>query len=693
LLIEIGCEEIPARVVAAASAQLRQRVLTLLDEAGIEHGEGRAWGGARRLAVRIEEVAERTPPREDRIFGPPASAAFAPDGSPTAAGLGFARKHGISPSVLEAVPTEKGLYCSFLRRTEGRPLGEILRDRLPEAVAGMSFPKTMRWAEGVWRWVRPVHWLVVLHGERVLDLELFGVRSGSSSRGHRFLSNGPVAIAHADRYLELLREARVMVDPSERRRVLLRALREAAAAQGGRLVEDEPLLAEVSDLVEWPGVVVGRFEEGFLALPREVLVATLRHHQKAFSVEGEGGLLPVFLAVSNTDGDPAGHIRRGHEWVVRGRLEDARFFWAEDRKHPLASRLQALAGVAFHERAGSYLEKASRMAELAARIAGALGLAPDLRQAAGQAARLAKADLVCGLVGEFPELQGIVGGLLLREEGEPEPVWRAVYEHYRPQGADDPLPTTVTACVVAVADKLDTLATLLACGEAPSGSRDPYGLRRAANGILRILLEARWDVSLKDLVEMAGGGAELVAFFEERAGHFLRDRGFTAHEVRAVFAASTEPLPPWSLTDLLARLEALRTIREREDFHRLVELTRRAENIRAKAPAELLHEIEAHAGADRYEDRAEASSRLEDLFRQLGPEMERASNEKDYIRVVELLAAFTEPVEAFFEQVLVLDPENLQATKSRLDLMGRVHAVLTRYFDLTKLPGEAPRRR
>lgn len=692
VLVEIGCEEIPARIIASAAADLRERIVAVLDQASIEHGSAREWGGARRLAVRIEDVADRTPDREEQVLGPPAGAAFAPDGSPTPAAAGFARKHGILPSALERMPTDKGLYCGFRRRVEGRRLHDVLAAELPSTVAAMPFPKSMRWGEGTWRWVRPVHWIVALYGSEVIPVELFGVQAGRASRGHRFLAPGAVEIEHADRYLDRLREARVVADPAERRSLLLGRLRETAAAEGGALVEDEKLLAEVSDLVEWPSVVLGRFDEAFLDLPREILATALRRHQKAFCVERDGRLAPLFLTAANTDGDPAGHVRRGNEWVVGGRLQDARFFWGEDRKLPVQARLAALRNLAFHEKAGSYAEKAARTAELARAVGEAVGLGRETVEAAEGAARLAKADLVSGIVGEFPELQGIAGGLLLRHEGAPEPVWRAVYEHYRPEGADDPLPETETGSVVSIADKLDKVARMLEAGEAPTGSRDPYGLRRAANGIFRILLERRWSLPVAEVCRLGGGAEPLAAFLAERLESFLRDRGFTAHEVRAVLRAARDRLPPWPLADIEERLEALRAVRQRADFDRLVELTRRVENIRSKADGDFLRRTESVSGSHDYRERAAPAVRLRALLGEVGPAIERASREGDYVRVASLLAQFVEPVEAFFQQVLVLDPDDLDATRHRLGLMSKLHEVLTRYFDLTELPGEAGRK-
>jgi len=428
LLLEIGCEEIPARMVAKAAADLSSLVVDILDRGGLAHGAAMSWGGSRRLAVRMPEVEARQADREELVLGPPAAVAFTADGEPTRAAIGFARKQGIEPEGLSVIETEKGSYAGFRRQVTGLTAGELLARELPSAVGNMSFPKSMRWGDGRPRWVRPVHWLLALHGDTVLHFELFGVKATASSEGHRFMSSGPVEIRHPERYEAALERAGVVIDPAVRRARLMASLDAAAVDLGGEPVRDERLLEEVVNLVEWPGIVGGRFDGDYLELPRELLVTTLRHHQKCFSVQSDDGdLLPAFLAVANTDRDPGGHVQRGNEWVVGGRLADARFFWSEDRKQPLAKRCDMLDDVVFHKKTGSYGEKARRMERLAAAMAEHLQLDDAENAICTRAARLAKNDLVTGTVGEFPELQGLVGGLMLGAEGEPEALAGAVY--------------------------------------------------------------------------------------------------------------------------------------------------------------------------------------------------------------------------------------------------------------------------
>lgn len=689
LLIEIVCEEIPARAIGPASREFLERVAGILDAAGVPRGAGNAWGGTRRLAVRFAEVADGLPAREEEVLGPPAAVAFRPDGSPSPALHGFARKQGIDVALLRPVRTAKGEYAGFRREVPGRSLEAILGEQLASSVAAMPFPKTMRWGDGTHRWVRPVHALVVLHGSRELRVPLFDVVGGRRSLGHRFLAPGGIDIPAAAVYEETLRRAKVLVDPEERRAALERRLREAATELGTEWVRDDALLDEVADLVEWPGVVAGRFDPAFLGLPRELLVTTLRHHQKSFTVERAGELLPVFLSVANTDADAAGHVRRGNEWVVSGRLADARFFWDEDRKRTLASRVADLDRVTFHAALGSYGAKSLRVSACVKRLADRLGVDPGVAEAAERAAVLAKADLTTGLVGEFPELQGIVGGLLLEAEGADPPVARAVYAHYRPAGADDALPAEATAALVSVADRLDTLGGLLGAGERPTGSRDPFGLRRAANGVFRIVIDRRWPVAIRDLANLAGGGDATLAFFRERLENFLRDEGATANEAAAVLgAAGGDAAFASAIPDLLARLAALRGIRGRDDFAHLADLVKRVANILRKNAALA---AEAARGSDEAPDPEPAVAALAERLAAAEAEIAAEARAGNAAGVVDVLARFVEPVERFFEEALVIDPASPRNTRSRLRLLQRLESTLTGHFDLRELPGAADR--
>lgn len=419
-----------------------------------------------------------------------------------------------------------------------------------------------------------------------------------------------------------------------------------------------------------------------------MLTTTLRHHQKCFSVEHAGRLVPVFLAVANTERDPQGHVRRGNEWVVGGRLFDARFFWAQDRTLPLGARSAQLRAVVFHAKCGSYADKAARVEAIARRLSESVGADTE---ACAEAARLAKNDLTTGLVGEFPELQGIAGGLLLREEGRPEGVWRAVYEHYLPAGASGASPSSVSGAVVSVADKLDSIAILTTAGEAPSGSRDPFALRRAASGVFRIVEERRWPLSLRSLTLLAQGGDAAATFLRERFSLYLRERGYTGNEIQAVLkprVSETECME-WPLPDVVARLEAIRPLRGRADFEHLVDLTKRVDNILTKGA----EEIRAASGAGAWEETEPAARALEALVDEATPLLERSAAVGAYRDAVEVISRFIGPVETFFSEVLVLDPKNPAATRRRAVLLGeRLRPLLTSTFDIRELAGQAERK-
>jgi glycyl-tRNA synthetase beta chain len=563
----------------------------------------------------------------------------------------------------------------------------------------MAFPKAMRWGDGSMRWVRPVHWLLALHGSSVLEIELFGVAAGARSMGHRFRGPGAVEVRKPDDYEPALERAGVITEPDRRRSIVIEALRGAAGRLGGALLEDPELLEEVVDLVEWPGVVEGRFDPAFLDLPRELLVTTLRHHQKCFSVQaGEGRLLPAFLAVANTDRDPAGHIRRGNEWVVGGRLEDARFFWREDRKRSLAGRSTALEDVVFHAKVGSYADKARRMERLALEMARRLSLEDAAIEHCGAAARLCKNDLVTGTVGEFPELQGQVGGLLLHAEGAPEELARGVYAHYQPLGPEDAIPPTTVGCVVSLADKLDSVAGLVTAGESPTGSRDPFALRRACGGIFRILLEREWPFTLRELNDLASGGESCAGFLLDRLQNHLREGGYSVNEIQAVLRPRVNAMEAldWPLPDVVARLDAIRAVRARPDFaaleEQLADLTKRADNIVAKGSEILASAHERAAGTESFQEDKQAAIRLREMIDRYSGVIDGYAASRDYPAIIDVLARFVDPVEQFFVDVLVLDPDRPEATLHRKELLAQLSGVLTRYIDFRELAGEAERR-
>lgn len=689
-LLELLCEEIPANALASARRQLEERLAAVLAEAGVAGATVRALSTVRRLVVHVEGLPERQPDRVETVTGPPARAAFAPDGSPTQAALGFARGQGVEVGELRVVDGPKGPVVAVSRTRRGARMVEVLAEAVPGLVAGLHFPKTMRWGEGVHTFVRPLHGVLALFGKATLDqvvpFELFGVASGSTTVGHRVIAPGPLELAGVAGfagYLEAMERAGVVVDQEERRRRLAARV-EALAAEVGCMVRPDPsLMDEHVELVEQPGVVRGSIAERFLALPEEVLVTTLRHHQKCLVLERQGRVAPFFLAVCDRADDPAGHVVQGNEWVAGARLADAEFFFQQDRRKRLEAYRDGLARVVFHQRVGSFEEKTARLARLAATLADSQGV--EARDAALRAANLAKADLVTAMVGEFPELQGVVGGIYARLDGEADPIWQAIADQYQPAGLEGSIPRGAVGAVMGVADRLDTLAALFAAGEIPTGSKDPFALRRAALGAVKICAEFPLPgIDLGDAVAAAvagcpGAGPELVEalrdFLREREHYYLTAVAGVATDVAsAVLGARWGRVP-----DDLARARALEGVRGEAVFADLALAFKRVRNMVAKGrgarPARaLLAEPAERALAD-------AVAVASDAVR-------RAAVGGRYGDALRALAELAAPLDRFFTDVLVLcDDDALR--QARLALLGEVEGLFLEVADLSCLAAQA----
>jgi glycyl-tRNA synthetase beta chain len=551
-LFEIGVEEIPDWMIPDALENLR----VLFEKLEIPHESVTLDATPRRLVLRAEGLPARQADSQERVLGPAKSA-------PAQAVAGFARKQGVKPEDLTVETTPKGEYYGFIKKVPGRLTKDILAEALPGIILRIYFPKTMYWTgKGGPRFIRPIRWIVAMLGEEIVPFELAGVRSGALTSGHRRLGAKEIAVTPAD-YVERLRDNRVILSAEERRN----RIRDGLA--GVRIKSDPALLETLVYLTEYPTPIVGGFDPQFLELPEEVLVTVMRHHQKYFSVEDDQGkLAPQFATVMNIDADPEGFVRRGNERVLRARFNDARFFWETDQKKKLADRLPDLAHVTFQAKLGSYRDKTKRMMALVKELGG--------KTLAVRAARLSKCDLTTELVKEFTELQGVVGGLYARAQGERTEVWQAIYDHYQPESMEDAIPRHLAGRQVSLADKLDTLRGCFRVGLIPTGSRDPFGLRRAAQGVVRILVEGKIAAPLLDLLE---GNQQLVAFFEDRVKFYFKDhRGFKYDEVNAAMAAG------WSnLVDLEARLVRIRTLRPTPDFEPLAASFKRIRNILVQA--------------------------------------------------------------------------------------------------------------
>jgi glycyl-tRNA synthetase beta chain len=568
-LLEIGTEEIPDWMIPGALESLG----ALFAGLNIPSSDVKLDATPRRLVLRALGLPERLPDTEERVMGPPRAA------NPKAV-EGFARKLGVRPEDLAVESTGKGEYYTYLRKAEGRRVIDILAEALPAIVLKITFPKTMYWTgKSGPRFIRPIRWIVALLGGEVVPFDLAGVHSSNETTGHRRLSKvgqrralqpasqagSPITI---ENYEQTLRDNFVILSADERRR----KIEDGIAALGVHLKPDASLLETLVYLTEYPTPIVGEFDPQFLELPEEVLITVMRHHQKYFSVEDESGhLAPRFVAVMNTSADPEGLVRRGNERVLRARFNDARFFWQADQRKTLADRVADLAHVTFQAKLGSYLEKTERVAALVKELGG------DER--AQRAALLAKCDLTTELVKEFTELQGVVGGLYARAQGEPDEVWQAIYDHYKPERMEDSIPRHTTGQLVSLADKLDTLRECFRIGMAPTGSRDPFALRRAAQGVVKIAVEGGLSLPLLSLI---GGDPQLTEFFEERVKFYFRDvRGFAYDEVNAAIAAGWSDLP-----ELEARLLRLQKIRPTPDFEPLAASFKRIKNILRQAAFE-----------------------------------------------------------------------------------------------------------
>jgi len=730
LLLEIGTEEMPAGWLPALTAQLAGRLKARLGEAALPvSGTIEAHATPRRLAAAVPGLTDRQEDRDERVMGPPVSASFDAEGHPTNAGLGFARKLEADFDALIQAETPKGKYLAYDRHVRGRATVDVLPDVLAGVLRDLAFPKLMRWdaqledGKGEFQFGRPVRWLLFLYGGRVVPFTIArsalassprvqDVSSGAVTYGHRFLATSgragrAIKVRSFDEYQRKLAENFVILSRIERRDRILRELETHARRLGGRAVlqqhaQAEALLEEIPDLVEFPAVVAGRFDEQFLALPEEVLGTTLIHHQHFFPVAGtDGRLMAAFLAVTNTEPVDETAIATNAARVVTARLRDASFFWDADRKVTLESRLQRLDTLVFHKALGSYRAKAERLEALAGRLAAELFEQPDLAEAAARAGRLAKADLATDMVREFTELQGAMGGVYAREAGEPEPVWRAIYHHYLPvaveaaaaPAADALGAARVTWAAVSLADKLDTLVGLFRAGERPTGSRDPFGLRRAAHGILRVLLDAERLTgrpvrpTLASLVDQANAGyggdepvpGDLATFLVERVEHALEARGADRASVRSVLAVH-DSLDRLSPADLEANLAGLRGFAGSEAFRRLATAFKRVRNIARELGDEPPADIKAVKKA--LSEPAELALAGEIETRRAA--IERAVAARDYRAAYAEAAAFAPAVARFFDEVFVMT-DDAPLRRARLQLMRQLEQLILQLGDISEI--------
>lgn len=699
-LLEVGTEDLPASFVSSALKQWQSRIPTDLDELQLTPGSVEFYGTPRRLAVVLNDLPEQQPDREEEAKGPSAKAAFDQAGQPTKAALGFARSRGVAVEDLEVRQTKKGEFVFVTHKIEGRAAAEILVELLPQWIFGLDGKRFMRWGDGDLRFPRPIRWLVAMVDGDVLPITLTNgsetCESGSQTEGHRVLHPEPVRISQAADYKRVMESLYIDVDPSQRRQKILGQIQTAASQVEGKAVINEELLDEVVNLVEWPTAVVGQFDREFLELPAEVAITEMESHQRYFSLKSEtGDLLPYFITISNGDPEKADIIAEGNGRVIRARLSDGMFFFNADRKRPLADYLPRLEMVTFEERLGSMRQKVERIVSVAAAIASQLALSTEQAALVQRAALLCKADLVTQMVGEFPELQGIMGEKYAIASGEPEPVATAIAEHYLPKGAGDSLPGSLVGQVVGIADRLDTLVSIFSLGMKPTGSSDPFALRRAANAIVSIIWESQLSLNLMTLllqiVEQFAAGREgvssdalyqeLASFFVQRIHTLLQENeGIDYDLVNAVLEetdleSSQRVLA--NLLDALARAKFLQQLRQSDGLAPIYETVNRASKLSAKGSLDTQQLVPTQAvDPELFQSPAEQS--FFDSLESLLPQTQAAQADQNYQQLVEGLTRIAPTVSEFFDgpnSVLVMD-ENPKIRQNRLSLLGllRNHA-------------------
>ena len=685
LLIEIGTEELPPKALRRLRDAFADGVVSGLAEKRLAHGETNAFASPRRLAVLVTALTTRQEDRELTQKGPPVRIAFDDNGKPTKAALAFAGKCGVEVSELAREQSGDGEWLVHTANVTGQGAAELVPDIVRQSLQALPIPRRMRWGDSDDEFVRPVHWVVMLFGKDVVDCEIFGVQSGKASRGHRFHGDGAIEISAPKNYAELLKKkGHVVADFDARRESIVDGVKSAAARLGGRPVGDDALYDEVSALTEWPVPLTGSFDNTFLELPREAIVATLTSHQRYFPIEDDGGnLLPAFITVANIESKDPDIVRDGNERVIRPRLTDAAFFWETDQQTTLADRVGALSKVVYQKGLGTLHDKSDRVATMAANLAQHTGAD---EAAVSRAARLAKCDLLTGMVGEFPELQGTMGGYYAAADGEDSAVAAAISDQYKPAFAGDELPASLEGQLLAVADKLDTLAGVFALGKKPSGNRDPFGLRRAALGVVRILIEKGIDIDVRDTVaetvalqpaESADKDAvtrDLHEFLIERLrGYVLdADEGLSSEMFMAVRARE-----PRTLLDFVARLRAVQAFMRLDEATSLASANKRTANI--------LRQANGAPGAADAKLLAEAAElALHQALQNARQTVEPLLESRDYTEALQTLAALREPVDTFFDDVMVM-ADDTALRDNRIALLSELRALFLGVADISRL--------
>ncbi|WP_025698246.1 glycine--tRNA ligase subunit beta [Paenibacillus forsythiae] len=685
LLFEIGLEEVPARFIRAAMEQLQDRTAKWLESSRLEHGEVRSFATPRRLAVLVKDVAERQTDVSEEVKGPSRKIAVDAAGEWSKAALGFARSQGVAPEQFTFKEVGGVEYIYATKSSEGVEASSLLAEGLAGIVSAMTFPKNMRWGAYDFKFVRPIRWLVALFGSDVVDFEIAGVRTGKVSRGHRFLGQEAVIAQPAD-YIESLRSQHVIADVKEREALILEQINKLASDKSWTIAIKDDLLEEVLFLVETPTVLFGTFDPAFLNIPQEVLITSMREHQRYFPVlDAEGKLLPYFVTVRNGNAEHLETIAKGNEKVLRARLSDAKFFYEEDQKLKIEDALAKLENIVYHEELGSVADKVRRVRQIADSLAAKLQTSPEAAVKGSRAADICKFDLVTQMVYEFPELQGTMGEDYARKAGEDEQVAKAIFEHYQPRFATDAIPSTEAGAIVSIADKIDTIVGCFSVGIIPTGSQDPYALRRQTAGIVQIVLERELPVGLNDIFEIAVQVHEntrnlklstdelrsnLYEFFGLRVKRLLSDN-VRYDVVDAVMAAGYD-----DIVAVVARSKALAdAVQSRENFKNTVDSFNRVSNLAAKATGATLDSALLGEAAE---------SALYETWQSLRAPYEKALEADDAVQALALLAGLSDAITVFFDSVMVM-AEDERVRGNRLALLAGIDADLKSFADFGKL--------
>ncbi len=682
LILEIGTEEIPARFVPILLEQLEKETKRVFDENLIEHGPVQCMGTPRRLVVTIKDVAEKQKGRTVVVYGPPRKVAFDEKGMPTKAAEGFARSQGVDVSQLKVGKKGKGEYLMVEKSEEGKPVSDILPELLKGIVLSLKAPKSMRWGSGSLRFVRPIHWIVAVFNGRVVPFEIDGIESSNISRGHRFLAPGEFTVRDIDGFIKELREHFVVLDQEERKAIILKSLRELSERAGGRVVEDEELLNTVVHLIEHPHAVLCEFPEEYLTLPKELLVTVMRDHQKYFAIEDESGRLKnSFIVISNTTEENNPAVKKGAERVIKARFEDARFYYNDDLKIPLENRLDELKAIVYQEKLGSLYDKTLRVQSIALRLCEKTGADRELVK---RASLLCKTDLVTGVVGEFPELQGFMGMHYALKGGEAQEVARAIFEQYLPAHAGDRVPETPTGATLSIADRIDNILSFFSIGLKPTGSEDPFGLRRDAIAIISILKEKGYELSIAELVDIAFSETtvdtssvdrdEITGFFIQRLEPIL-----SSEEINYDTLQALSPILAFtSMKDLILRAKALEEFKTMPTYTETLTALKRVFNIlKDWQPSKVDETL-----LSREEER-----QLYQTTKRLYGDIAALVEEKNYARALKSLSELKEPVDRFFDNILVMDKDE-RIRVNRLNLLSQIKATVLLIADLSKLREE-----